>query len=109
MSRFAYPPKKRLGHLPKWFKSGVGVKWDFDGEIEYHIHDRQGWMDHLGVRKNAVISEPYGLCWEGLQNLVDVCRKNGWVAEINAESQHCPGHTIMITVFPAPVPPATHR
>lgn len=73
----------------------------------YSAHDsphRAPGADHdrilLKEGKPAVyISEPYGIGWDELQELVDFCRKYGLTAEIDARrSAHFPGSTVSVWI-----------
>lgn len=62
------------------------------------------WIDHgalyLGDKDEKVFtSQPYGLSFEGLCNLVDFCREHSLEATIDAHwSYHFPGSTVLIWV-----------
>lgn len=60
--------------------------------------------DHTSVwlrrdREYVYITQPYGLNWEQLQGIVDMCRGQGLEARISAsESWHFPGSTVAVIV-----------
>lgn len=71
------------------------------------LHAPQHCIDHASFwlkdgKAFSFVSQPYGVCWEGLCSLVDFCRKHGMEADITAGSWHFPGSTVLIEITRAP-------
>jgi hypothetical protein len=65
--------------------------------------EQRPWLDHVAIwnqdgRPALFTSQPYGLSWEALCDLVDYCRQHGLRANVDASSWHFPGSTLLITV-----------
>ena len=76
----------------------------YDYGISSHIpHDIEG-RDHVHLLKDKegrylYQSQPYGLSWENIQSLVDLCRKHDLRADVDAErSWHFPSRTLSVVI-----------
>lgn len=64
-------------------------------------HVRGADFSFLARRAGAgpvFVAEPFGIPWESLAALVDVCRAMGWQASVHGESPRFPGRTVRVEI-----------
>jgi hypothetical protein len=49
-------------------------------------------------KPEVYVSQPYGLSWESLKNLVSFCETHGLEAEIDTGSWHFPDNTLLVEI-----------
>jgi hypothetical protein len=72
------------------------------GKFKLPLLDYHTYLDHFETRKTKdgkkiYISQPYDtLGYYEMKHLVEICDKHDIRFEIRADSDHCPGRTLMI-------------
>jgi hypothetical protein len=73
-----------------------------DGNFFYtSFFDSNHPTDHFEKRKNdkgeiEYISQPYGLSYNWLKTMIEECKKHNVAFDIDGDSDHLPGRTIMV-------------
>ena len=115
------PVRSRYENIPCWFKAsmmkfspeGTGYRdWNDeehrDGDIALDIFLEQvgfqNWLDHWGWtgegENSILVSEPYELGSENIQELIETCAKFDFNFHITGQSVHYPSSTLRIEVEP---------
>ena len=74
--------------------------------LSAHDHTNDGFLDHAGWvdeegRGTILISEPYGLSADGLEDLQSLCTNAGLTYRIVGFSNHYPSRTLRIEIWKA--------
>lgn len=109
------PPHPELDEYPAWLKERalerepelMGTGEDSGAAAVDRIIREIGecdWLDHYGtavwVGKEFLISEPYGMNREMIDQLLHFCDALNLVFKIQASGHHCPTKTMRILVWP---------
>lgn len=87
--------------LPKWLTKKLDMDDGYYTKITIPLFDHQP-LDHFEKRKDPktgkieYISQPYGLSYNDLKAMVEICEKHGIEFDIRGDSDHAPGWTIVV-------------
>jgi len=110
------PSPVRPCHLPGWFRRALLREFGSDGSsggnsIIYHAIDRvrdatrwrMNWLDHWGSTlyrgQRVFVSEPYGVCPEGIREIAALAARCGCNWHLDPNSWWFPSKTIRILIY----------